>query len=899
MTSFITLTKEQFENNLPKDFENITNTTNAKEHVYQCSSKKENVGIRIYSSIDINTNETREKGTDAIRIVLWDLLNNRPLKKSKRIHRTEGKTTIAERIEKRINEFMICAESTEIIDFKYTEFVLSNFRTKDFALSLYNQVRDRGSLSDKQMSYVLGNNHPSGYDTFEQQLQKRMTQDQINDSYINYIDSKDDDAPFPTNDKTTSHRSFKEMHENYIEKKKIKLPVDLKDNVELISTEGYPYEFDNFNPVQSLVYPHRKTDCNMIISANTSAGKTICAEIVMDEVLKKDERIIYMSPLKSLTQEKYDDWQERFPDEEITILTGDYVLSKKMKEQLSKSRIIVLTSEMLDSRTRKYQSEKNFWMKQVGLVIVDESHILTTNRGHAVETGIMRFTDINPDSKVIFLSATMPNVTELGEWLSLLNNKHTEVIYNTWRPVILNMNYLEYKIEMGGYGRPDYWATQWNKQKLVIETVLQKPKEKYLIFVHDKATGRKLIKLLADENIEAEFHSADLELQKRLEIERSFKNKNMGLRVLISTSTTAWGVNLPARNVIVTGIHRGINEVDELDIIQMAGRAGRYGVDDAGFVNLIIPEGETHRWMNIFKNPRPVMSVLNNKHILAFHSLAEIQIKNIKCPKTLLQWYSRSLAYLQEKKREIPNSILENNIAFNLDDATNLCDELIEMDMIDNNFNTTGLGNTSAWLYYSPYDIADWYKNFDCILSNNIVNDYTLSWAISDIESNISFVTKQVEKDATRLKSDIYNSGIKSIRHNTMMNVISSYNALTNEETGNGAISAMKRSLRFDINRIVSALSMINSKHANWENKGTDLFKTLAMRFRYGVGDEIVNLCRLDGIGAVRAQKIYDKGIKTLNDVAKTESKKKLMLVLNPAVIKKIQLQAKELIKGE
>ena len=103
--------------------------------------------------------------------------------------------------------------------------------------------------------------------------------------------------------------------------------------------------------------------------------------------------------------------------------------------------------------------------------------------------------------------------------------------------------------------------------------------------------------------VSAKFHNADLGLSERLEIENSFNKKRGGLRVLVSTSTLAWGRNLPARNVVILGVHRGIAEVDELDIIQMAGRAGRYGIDDAGFVYLICPDGSAPHWK--FPEPKP------------------------------------------------------------------------------------------------------------------------------------------------------------------------------------------------------------------------------------------------------------------------------------------------------
>jgi len=164
--------------------------------------------------------------------------------------------------------------------------------------------------------------------------------------------------------------------------------------VTLIPTRDYPYayRFDYFNPVQSCVYKYKGYSNNMIIGANTSAGKTIAAELLIDATLARKQRVIYMSPLKALTEEKFAEWKNRYSGERLIIMTGDYQLNQADYDKLQTSNIIVMTSEMMDSRTRKFHFEKNYWMKEVGLVVVDESHILTTSRGDAVETGLMRFT---------------------------------------------------------------------------------------------------------------------------------------------------------------------------------------------------------------------------------------------------------------------------------------------------------------------------------------------------------------------------------------------------------------------------------------------------------------------------------------------------------------------------
>lgn len=578
--------------------------------------------------------------------------------------------------------------------------------------------------------------------------------------------------------------------------------------IKLISTGDYPhaYGFDYFNPVQSSVYHHRANPNNMIIAANTSAGKTIAAELLIDATLQKNQRVIYLSPLKALTEEKYSEWKNRYPDQSIVILTGDHELSPEVYEKLWASRIIVMTSEMMDSRTRKFHSEKNYWMNEVGLVIVDEAHILTTSRGDAVETSLMRFTSHCPGARILFLSATMPNVKSLGYWLTSLNRKETDIIQLNWRPVELQIHCVEYLDVIKQNGHFDYWATEYKKIQIAMKLVLSKPDEKFLVFVHSKKIGYLLLKQLKEFGVHANFHNADLDHRERREIEKSFADQENGIRVLVSTSTTAWGVNLPARNVVIVGIHRGFNDVDELDIIQMAGRAGRYGIDDEGHVFLVLPYGSSNLWQDIFNNPRPVTSVLNNRRKLTFHVLAEIYRKVIKTEPDLFNWYERSLAFRQGIR------------PFSKKEAKEVLQELKRMNMIyekEFHLQTTRLGIISAIMYYPPKDIYAWYKNFRSLFSNNLpYDDITMAWALGNIPSNKSYIPKDFEP----LKND-WRCKLKRFYFqfdiDTVLHIEATYNCLKRIKA-KGRIQSKMRGIRSDAQRMINTLRMIDKTYAFW-----------------------------------------------------------------------------------
>ena len=883
--AFVTLTKEQFEKEVLASNFRIIEDAKAKEVIYHVETTRDDVAVRIYSTVDIRTGQTRDKGTDAIRVVYWDLKNNRPIGKGKKILRVETKTTIQARIQARINEFITEVKDLEIIDFEYVKAILKFNNWAGFAVSLLDQVNERGNLSDKQLAYVLGEKNPRGKQTFEAMAIKKGFKYEPEMEDENEQDSRTGTEKAARTEKAEGlGKSEPETSYQRPEEKK---------EVKLIPTSNfkeweYPFEF--FNPVQSQVFPLADTDNNMIIGANTSAGKTIAAELLMDKVLDKDKRVIYLSPLKALTQEKYDDWQVRFPNDEILIMTGDYTLTNKRKKELQAASIIVMTSEMMDSRSRKFKSEKNWWMKEVGLVIVDESHILSTERGHAVESGIMRFTYLNPDARILFLSATMPNVNELGAWLTALNNKKTDVVYSTWRPVELQKHFEPYPILTYSSGRQDYWAIQNAKRDIAVEVVLSKPDEKFLVFVHDKGTGRDIVKRLAKEGVEAEFHNADLKPQERLDIEKSFEIKGFGLRVIVSTSTLAWGRNLPARNVVIVGIHRGMTEVDQLDIIQMAGRAGRYGIDDEGHVFLIIPSGSENYWNDVFQNPRPVKSVLNDHNILAFHALAEIETGGIKTEQDLFAWYSRSLAARQK-------------MAFLPEEANALLADLEKMEMVLMNeaghFKITGLGRVSAWMYFSPYDIYAWYSNFNRFWGKDRerpveLTDATLAWALGDAPCFDAYVSKDLQDEASKWSWRLNSYGIL-ITDKTVLSTLATYKCLKDEKE-KGLLGALVRGKKYDIKRISQALSMIDGFHADWKQE--DVWQTLPMRIQYGIPAEMIGLVKIAGVGGVRAKKLWEIGMRDAKDVADPLNKPKLNKILPVNTMRKIVKSACEIAQG-
>lgn len=666
----------------------------------------------------------------------------------------------------------------------------------------------------------------------------------------------------------------------------------LEDQNSLVESSKYPsyakFNFDNFNPVQSRLFEIYNQDCNVIVAAATSAGKTVCSEMLMAyEIRVNKGKAMYLAPLRALAKEKIDDWTEKdhhFGDLNLSICTGDYRLTESRKKELEDSNIIVMTSEMLNSRCRNYQSESNEWLKKIKVIVVDESHLLTVpNRGDHLETGLMKFTKINPNCRIVFLSATMPNVDQIADWLeSRLNKKQTYLIKSTYRPCPLDIHWETYREST------TYEKTELSKINSAIDLIKEYKDDKFLVFVHTKTTGEKLKKELDNLSIPAEYHNADLEKEKRYEVENKFKNGD--LRIIVATSTLAWGINSPARRVIITGVHRGMSEVETYDIFQMAGRAGRPGYDPRGDVHILLPSTRADYHINRLSDPQKITSQLltyvgneDNPHYktLAFHLVSEIHHGEIKNNDDVHAWYEKSLAHYQSG---------------NLDDA--IVDKTLELLIkvgavkeVNGEYEVTSIGRISSMFYYSPFDVADFRRNFRYLFLNNLEsNDYAVSLALGNVDSiRMGFVSKAEKDDMDSYAYKIRKIYDSEYLDSSIKGGYAYYSLMNGLELK--SFASMCRGIQLDFDRTLSVLNAIDSMAAKWNKK--DFFNNLSMRIRYGVKPELIELCKIPNIGRARAEKLYAAGFRNHNDLVSNPQKVKSILNMKDEKIKEILNSAK------
>ncbi|XP_055829264.1 DExH-box ATP-dependent RNA helicase DExH14 [Solanum dulcamara] len=418
------------------------------------------------------------------------------------------------------------------------------------------------------------------------------------------------------------------------------------------------YKFSHFNPIQTQAFHVLyHTDRNILLGAPTGSGKTISAELAMLHLFntQPDMKVIYIAPLKAIVRERMTDWRKRLVSQlgkKMVEMTGDY--TPDLMALLS-ADIIISTPEKWDGISRNWHSRS--YVTKVGLMILDEIHLLGADRGPILEVIVsrMRYISSQTDRPVRFvgLSTALANAHNLADWLGVdetgLFNFKPSV-----RPVPL-------EVHIQGYPGKFYCPRMNSMNKPTYAAICtHSPTKPVLIFVSSRRqtrlTALDLIQYAASDEHPRQFismpedslqmvlsqvmdqnlkhtlqfgiglHHAGLNDKDRSLVEELFANNK--IQVLVCTSTLAWGVNLPAHLVVIKGTEyydgKAKRYVDFpiTDILQMMGRAGRPQYDQHGKAVILVHEPKKSFYKKFLYEPFPVESSLREQ--LHDHINAEI-----------------------------------------------------------------------------------------------------------------------------------------------------------------------------------------------------------------------------------------------------------------------------------
>jgi len=205
----------------------------------------------------------------------------------------------------------------------------------------------------------------------------------------------------------------------------------------------YPFELSNFQ--KNAIDSYLNGD-NVFIAAPTGSGKTLPAEYSINHAVKNGKKAIYTTPIKTLSNQKFKEFTEKFPDADVGILTGDIKFNPD-------GNVLIMTTEILRNLlfNKKIQDVANRieieidLKKDFSVVIFDEIHYINDkDRGKVWEESII----LIPETiQIIMLSATVDNPVEFCEWVKTVKNRNI-VLSSTDKRIVplrhsIYTNYLE------------------------------------------------------------------------------------------------------------------------------------------------------------------------------------------------------------------------------------------------------------------------------------------------------------------------------------------------------------------------------------------------------------------------------------------------------------------------
>ncbi|XP_026327613.1 probable ATP-dependent DNA helicase HFM1 [Hyposmocoma kahamanoa] len=414
----------------------------------------------------------------------------------------------------------------------------------------------------------------------------------------------------------------------------------------------------------------------MVVCAPTGSGKTVIFEMAIVQLLMEledknyidDFKIIYMAPVKALCTERLTEWYPKFTKfGHLCIeVTGDTDVDFS---QLKPYRIIITTPEKWDMLTRRWRDHRGL-VEVIKLFLIDEVHILNDEtRGPVLEAVVSRMKTIEASSqsahrieqlqkqyqennqlismtppriRFVAVSATVSNPEDVAAWLE--SGDKAAVFYkfgDECRPVKLKrvvegypcpegmsifkfdiiLNYKLWPIIQKYHdGKPTLIFCNTRKSVLMTAETLSKevtinftPEQKSRLTAVASTIKNKKLQSLVLSGVGC--HHAGLLFEERLNIENAFRNRD--LPILITTTTLAMGVNLPAHLVVIKNTQQYVNgayqEYSISTVLQMVGRAGRPQFDTEATAVIMTRLCDKPRYQALVSGSEPLQSYLHKR----------------------------------------------------------------------------------------------------------------------------------------------------------------------------------------------------------------------------------------------------------------------------------------------
>ncbi len=389
------------------------------------------------------------------------------------------------------------------------------------------------------------------------------------------------------------------------------------------------YELDPFQ-IEAISYIDAGE--SVLVSAPTGTGKTLIADYVIEKMYQSGRRVVYTAPIKALSNQKFKEFKRLLGPDPVGILTGDVVINPD-------AAIVIMTTEVFRNLLHADPDR----VADVAYVIFDEIHYIDDPARGAVWEESIIF--MPPSMRLLGLSATIPNVDELASWVAQLHGHPVRVVQHGQRAVPLVHQVYERAMGFGTlrqlhsrfwryarrFGRTETGRLATELPPTTHLDLLEQltPEDLPCLFF---TFSRRRCELHATElasrhdylNAEEKERVAEV-IQRQLEryggagasrlgtleplllrgvgyhhagllplvkdiVEELFESRL--LYVLYCTETFAVGLNFPCKTVAFDGLTKWDGEqfrpLTNREYFQMAGRAGRRGIDPVGYVYAVI-----------------------------------------------------------------------------------------------------------------------------------------------------------------------------------------------------------------------------------------------------------------------------------------------------------------------
>lgn len=456
------------------------------------------------------------------------------------------------------------------------------------------------------------------------------------------------------------------------------------------------------DPFQEEAIQAIENNQSVVVSAPTGSGKTLIADYIIEKHRNDPKRVIYTAPIKALSNQKYRDFCTEYGEPAVGLMTGDIVINPSAK-------ILIMTTEIYRNMAVSQDTD----LVDVAYVIFDEIHYINDpERGYVWEESVIYSSE---SVRFLCLSATIPNAQEFSSWIQSIKHHPVKTVVATKRNVPLEHLFFDYDLgittleeikksfdspeyrqqfkrgkkggrervpepnhidlirELGpdklpcfffSFSRRDCQQKAWELAKAnvfkrepkILEALQQKLRDAPPD-IH-KLNSTRSLKETISQGIA--FHHAGLLPAIKQAVEELF-GAGM-IKVLYTTETFAVGINMPAKTVCFTSLRkydgRNFRNLNTKEYFQIAGRAGRRGIDPIGYVVSMIYR-PTFRYEEVqritSKDIEPIqsqfkLSINTTLNLINLHTPIEIE--------RILRLSFYSYQKFGERYKDIPTRLL-------------------------------------------------------------------------------------------------------------------------------------------------------------------------------------------------------------------------------------------------